>query len=184
MSFEKFGPFAPAFEPEGLSVPGYLELFALNEPRAQVALDLIERALSAGDPRPWVDLLLGDPDWRPHLIGAMAVILDEGRSLDPGCLWAAMDRSSWVSPQLAVTAYLVDGRFAARARERLEGGRASAKLCAALAHLCRKLPSSSGWRDGPLAPDVDDAAGIAQRWHDGLLPQFALRGRKLGPKEA
>ncbi len=47
---------------------------------AQVVIDRIETALGAGDPRPWVVNLFEEDNWRPHLVAAIALLLDDKRS--------------------------------------------------------------------------------------------------------
>jgi hypothetical protein len=104
MALTEFGPFAIAFDRGELKVPGYLELLGLNDNDSQVVIDRIERASATGDPRPWVDALLNDANWRPHLVAAIAFLLDDRDTLDRHLLWKAIDSGSWVTPQLVVTA--------------------------------------------------------------------------------
>jgi hypothetical protein len=118
MSLEaSFGPFARAFEPGELEVPGHLELLHLGIPGAQIVIDRIDRALQCGDSIPWVAALLQDANWRPHLVGAIAMLLQP--SLDHKLLWHAVDGGSWVTPQLVVTAMFVDPMFREQARSRV-----------------------------------------------------------------
>jgi hypothetical protein len=121
MSLEDmFGPFARVFDAGELDVPGHLTLLRLNSPGAQVVIDRIAVALKIGDSQRWVTALLHDVNWRPHLVGAIALIID--RRIDARLLWDAIDRGSWVIPQLVVTAAHVDSRFRERARERVDAG--------------------------------------------------------------
>ncbi len=122
MVLDAFGPFAAVFPQGELDVPGYLELLHLAEPSAQIVLDRIEVALAAGDPRSSLDALFDDPNWRPHLVGAVALVLDGGRHLSTASLWRAVDAGSWVTPQLIVSAYFVDPAFPAHCRLRVERG--------------------------------------------------------------
>jgi hypothetical protein len=115
MSLEaSFGPFAAIFEAGG---PGYLSLLRVREPGAQIVIDGIAKALSCGESAQWVAALLQEANWRPHLVGAVALLLEP--SLDCQLLWQAVDRGSWVTPQLVVTATLVDPTFREQARSRV-----------------------------------------------------------------
>lgn len=58
--------------------------------------------------------------WRPQIVGAVAALLSptvHASWID--ALWVAADGGSWVSPQLAVTAWRLDPQFNVRARERV-----------------------------------------------------------------
>src|SRR5262245_4095528 len=166
MSLEPFGPFTDAF-----SQGGYLELLWLRSGTAQGVIDRIELALVRDGAR-FVDRLFDDPNWRPHLVGAIALILDDGAHLDAKCLWRAIDAGSWVIPQLVVTALMVDPAFPARLIERVENRcsisvpsglsaperhsatgpgssiQRSAKLLASLLSVGAALPSLSSWIAG------------------------------------
>ncbi|WP_437808086.1 hypothetical protein [Sorangium sp. So ce1078] len=120
MALTQFGPFAVVFEKGELTVPGHLELLHLHTPGAQIVIDRVERALSAGDPARWVAALFRDANWRPHLVGAIALLLDQSETLDRDLLWRAIDSGSWVTPQLVVTAVLVDPSFPEKARVRVD----------------------------------------------------------------
>jgi hypothetical protein len=182
VSLEQFGPFADAFTRAGLEVPGYLELLGLQNRGAQVVIDRIEQALVRSGALRFVDPLFDDPNWRPHLVGAIALILDDGEHLDVGSLWRAIDGGSWVIPQLVVTALMVDRDFPTRLVERVESlcpvsvhpglspverhsatGPAntiqrSAKLLASLLSVGAVLPSLSSWipgvREQPTVTDL------------------------------
>lgn len=120
MALTQFGPFAVVLEEGELDVPGYLELLHLHTPGAQIVIDRVERALSAGDPARWVAALFRDANWRPHLVGAIALLLDQSETLDRNLLWCAIDSGSWVTPQLIVTAVFVDPSFPEKARVRVD----------------------------------------------------------------
>jgi len=164
-------PFADAFTQDGLEAPGYMYLLGLGDAATQVVIDRIERAL-AGGAFQFVDGLLDDPNWRPHLVGAIALILDDGDHLDARSLWRAIDAGSWVNPQLVVTALMVDREFPIRLVERVESScpispapglspierhsatgpgntrLRSAKLLASLLSVGTALPSLSSWIAG------------------------------------
>jgi hypothetical protein len=169
VSLEQFGPFAEAFSRDGLRVPGHLELLGLQNRAAQVVIDRIEQALTRDGAFQFVDRLFDSPNWRPHLVGAIALILDDCVHLDTRSLWRAIDAGSWVIPQLVITALMVDRDFPGRLVERVERscpvsvpiglspverhsatgpagtiGR-SAKLLASLLSVGTALPSMASW---------------------------------------
>ena len=115
---DRFGPFAHVFERGELEVSGHLELLGLNSSGVQVVIDRIVVAVAAGDTPRWLTALLHDVNWRPHLVGAIALIVEP--TLDSSLLWYAIDRGSWAIPQLVVVAAHVDPRFRERIRERAD----------------------------------------------------------------
>jgi hypothetical protein len=119
MSLSKFGPFASVFEKGQLAVPGHLELLNLQGPGADVVIDRIQVAIQSEELARWVDALFDDPNWRPHLVGAIAILLDGGAKLTTEPLWHAIDAGSWVTPQLVVTAYFADPLFPEHLVERI-----------------------------------------------------------------
>lgn len=171
VALAKFGPFGAVFPPGKLNGPGHLELLHLERPAAQIVIERIEEALDSGNPTKWVDALFANSDWRPHLVGAIALLLDDGKSLSPDGLWRAADTGSWVVPQLVVTAYFVDRNFPKEARVRIENGcpivlpkslsaverhvstgpgsttQRSAKLPVSLVCVGKRVPSLQTWLD-------------------------------------
>ena len=169
MSLEQFGPFADAFGQRELDVPGYLELLHLANPGVQVVIDRIERAALLDEAPGFVDALFDDPNWRPHLVGAIALVAADGRLGEASALWRAVDAGSWVTPQLVVTALFVDPRFSERLVERMESScpisppaglspieqhsatgpantvQRSAKLLASLLSVGKAVPKLSVW---------------------------------------
>lgn len=119
------GDEAPARVPapfRSLLGPGapYLELLSL---RSDQALRPVRAAL-AGSGRMVADVetLLRTLYWRPQLVGAVASLLLSGPACGglAGEVWAALDRGSWVAPQLVVIALQLDPGFEAQAFQRLE----------------------------------------------------------------
>jgi len=116
--FKWMGLFAPIFD-DG----HYLSFLNLNQPAEAIAA---LRAIVAGD-APGLEanvIAILDPalaGWRPQLIGASAMLLGVTTPATLAALWRALEQPSWVSPQLAVTAYLRAPDFAVRARARIEG---------------------------------------------------------------
>jgi hypothetical protein len=175
MSLSKFGPFAIVFAQGPRLTPGYLELLGLHNEAAQVVLDRLESAVSSVEASGFIDALFDEPNWRPHLVGAMALLIEQDQHFTPVGLWRAVDAGSWVTPQLVVTAYFVDPEFRQRLVERVEAmcpvsvpgsmsplerhsatGPASpvqrsAKLMASLVFVGRRLPSTLPWVDAMCA---------------------------------
>ncbi len=171
MPLSEFGPFETAFARGDLSVPGYLLLLHLDDKPVQVVLSRMRNAMrEAGDPNKYIRRLLQDTDWRPHLVGAVAILLSDQQDLLAD-LWSAFDAGSWVVPQLAATAVLADRDFVQRARTRIKArcpvsmpagmspldrhiasgplnqyGR-SCKALASLLAVTKHIPSQAGWVD-------------------------------------
>jgi hypothetical protein len=67
--------------------------------------------------------LLAENDWRPHLVAAAAILIQKKLpSKVYENLWRAFDKGSWVSPQLAVVAWLRDSNFEVSAKQRIHNG--------------------------------------------------------------
>jgi hypothetical protein len=110
-----FGQFAPLF---GEGTP-YLSFLHLVDP----PVGLLESAIArCGDNlRQELIPLLEYPNWRPQLVAIGAMLVANSRDSLPE-LWAAIDRPSWVAPQLAATASILDTDFEPKAKLRLERG--------------------------------------------------------------
>jgi hypothetical protein len=167
MTYAEFGPFAGILKSAGEPAP--LILLSMRSAEVGAVIDRIEQAMTSEDAVRGVDALFASPDWRPHLLGAVALLLDTGRRFDPSAMWKAIDAGSWVTPQLVTTAYLIDPSFADRLRERIaakcavviapnlsavERHRAtgpatpqqrSAKLLASLVRIGMLAPALAGW---------------------------------------
>lgn len=186
-------PAEPALRPEEVPIPaGYLVfLNPVNgdHARHQVALLLqSNRALGErldGVLAGW----LAERSWRPHLVAAVSLLLAEPTPARRDLLWQAIDRYSWVSPQLVAAASLIDPEFAVQARKRIEAClntplspppegdqltdvTTSPKRLAALLALCER-DSAPPWLAFCLAHpgvasrlvrDVDRGGEIARRW--------------------
>jgi hypothetical protein len=207
----KFGPFASAFEKGDLAVGGYLTLLNMS-PDCQVAMDRVEHAIRESrdvgdgdvDLATWIRRLFDEVNWRPHLVGAIALLLGGGGLSEIGALWRAIDRGSWVGPQLVVTACFRDPDFPSAARARiaarcplLEGAWGNppprqfiAKTLSSLLHVATGFPSLAGWVENVrqeadvvelLREDRDHGGGIASDWMDAVMQEFNRRGRWLVP---
>ncbi len=118
-----FGPFRTALRSEGTKVAGYLMLLGLPRDDAadlHLVIDRIAVALDDPEAPRWVAALLAEMNWRPHLVAAIAYLLDGPSRLPSDSLWSAIDAGSWVVPQLVVTAFFTDRDFASRAALRLD----------------------------------------------------------------
>lgn len=150
------GAFASLFQKGELDVPAYLTLLNLG-PGADVAVARIETALTH-ETAPADRLALFEPiNWRPHLVAGVAILVDVAhgvpvREEDLRALWYAIDRGSWVSPQLLVVAFFGDPDFGSALRERGES----------------KLPHVG--------------AGIARDWKEGIEAIFEKRSARLVPR--
>jgi hypothetical protein len=119
-------PDSPSFE--SLLVPGdgparvlpYLKLLNLVGEGATEAMSAVRSAAeNSPDPTSEIVALFGSIDWRPHLPAAVAIALGYGGESTLPALWSRFDRGSWVTPQLAVVAFLTDANFEAEARRRI-----------------------------------------------------------------
>ena len=121
-----------------------------------MALQRIREILDANaNLTPQIVALLDDYNWRPQLVGAVTMGLGVAGETSRDALWHAFDSGSWVSPRLAVIAFLVDENFEAQARMRMEAG----------------CPNHAPLED---KPQLSDALALA------LPPQPSLRPY-LGP---
>lgn len=170
----EFGPFERILE-------GYLTLLHLDRRASRVIAAIARIVRDAHDSPPYIERMLADPDWRPQLIGAVATLCTPMPSPFVPYLWNAVDRGSWVAPQIAVVLLLVDPRFAEAAKRRVMAGctviepsirsrllrhvmtgpaptpERSAKNLSALLGLLALLPHEESWtRAAMTRPDLRD----------------------------
>jgi hypothetical protein len=179
--------------------PAPLVLLSMRSGEAGAVIDRISGALSAKDSARGVDSMLAGADWRPHLVAAVALILDAGRRLDPTPLWAAIDAGSWVTPQLVATAYLIDASFPDRLRARVEAGcpievpsnlspaerhratgpataeQRSAKLLASLLNIGMLVPGLAAWLKSAANSPQLAAVRSADRDNSGNIAENWLK---------
>lgn len=203
MSLEAlYGPFASVFEKGELEVPGHLELLHLAQPGAQIVIDRIAVVLRHAESSRWATALLHDRNWRPHLVGAIALLLEP--SLGPELLWHAIDEGSWVTPQLVATAMFLDTTFREQVRRRaaalcpvgVHAGTSAGKLVhspkmmASLIAASAELPDLAVWREACLRDErvqkllAEDASWdrsdrITTTWLAAVRASFLVRGRTL-----
>jgi hypothetical protein len=174
MPHRSFGIFEPLF---GDGAP-YLSLLHLsNKGAKEIVSQVVSLARSSTNPYEEIGALFDDRNWRPHLVGAVALADLDYDASSFVKLWRAIDTGSWVTPQLTVAAFLRDTNFVLHAQTRLEnfcpidttllfsttplerhfaaglaGGRhRSAKMAAALIHLLRLMQQIPDW----LAPTLE-----------------------------
>ena len=105
------------------SAHGYLALLNLSSDDVSEAVELVRDCWGkASDPYADIGRMLADPNWRPHLVAAVAVIVSGYHADVVNRLWLRLDSGSWVTPQIGAALFLIDPDFAARARVRLEAG--------------------------------------------------------------
>jgi hypothetical protein len=98
----------------------YLKLLHLDGSEA-VSL-VMKCCASVSNPYEDICRLLRQINWRSHLVAAVALATLPGSTEANYELWNAIDKGSWVTPQLAAVAFLRDPMFACRARVRLRSG--------------------------------------------------------------
>jgi O-acetyl-ADP-ribose deacetylase (regulator of RNase III) len=109
----------PSFDPV-LENPGtlYLSLLNLGADAAET-IELI-RNIAGRSPDPDTEITaLFQGGWRLELIAGIAVLTGAATPATLKGLWQAIDRGSWVSPQLVVIASLLDPCFVDQAKRRL-----------------------------------------------------------------
>ncbi len=111
-----FGVFSSLFDPE----PRYMDFLNLDPRQSKLAVSrVVECCHSSSDPFLDIACLLDEENWRPHPVAAVALsVLGYNRAAFTK-LWAAFDTGSWVTPQLAVVAYLRDPDFSEQAKVRV-----------------------------------------------------------------
>ncbi|MFN8612804.1 MAG: macro domain-containing protein [Vulcanimicrobiota bacterium] len=98
----------------------YMDLLNIGPSCAGLIERIGEMATNAADLEAEFGELLNN-GWRPALVACAALF---GKCSEPLLeqLWEALDRGSWVAPQMAATLYLLDPNFTAKARRRLLAG--------------------------------------------------------------
>src|SRR6266446_2089749 len=100
-----FGVFSSLFDPE----PRYMDFLNLDPRQSKLAVSrVVECCHSSSDPFLDIACLLDEENWRPHLVAAVALSVLGYNRVAFTKLWNAFDAGSWVTPQLAVVAYLCD----------------------------------------------------------------------------
>lgn len=115
------GPFRVYFAPLGDIKNPYLKLLNPSRPEGQsVMRHLVEYVHGGPELEDEVLVLLDGANWRPHIVGACAVMAGVRGPRVVDRLWDRIDGASWVSPQLAVAAEAADPGYADEVHRRLE----------------------------------------------------------------
>lgn len=153
---------------------------ASSIPAMTVVRDIVRSSQTAESE---VDAMLFSPDWQAHLVASVAIGLGAASGKTLAALWRAFDRGSFVSPQLAALASLVDDDFDAKARQRLTKGcpipsNGDPKGLPALLALSLEGQGRSAWAGEfstrfsvrlMLARDPDKGGRVATEWRAGFL---------------
>ena len=194
-----FGIFSPLFEASA----DYLALLHLDAPEAHRAVaKVVEQCHESSACHEDIGRLFNQPNWRPHLVGAVAISAIPFDLKSCSKLWEAFDGGSWVAPQLAVAAFIRDPTFVDQAGARIRSrcpmnesrnlgvtrielhdaaGPArvthrSAKAAASLVHLAGLLPFRPDWLDTELSkPDLIDLLAADIDHADKITQQWFAR---------
>lgn len=150
MSFPSLG--------ECLSNNVYLHLMSFAS--AETARAVERCAWAATDFDGEVVSAITQENWRPTMVGCAAALLATHRLFSRDRIidatWSTLLRGSWASPQLAVTAFLLDPSFTKRAQEIVfDTATKNTKRLAAVGALL-----------GMPFDDIDRGDQIALRWRD------------------
>jgi hypothetical protein len=140
--------------------------------------------------------LLDSPNWRLHLIAAAGLLLRGPAPATIDALWSRIEIGSWVVARLVATAFLLDDRFAERARAWIEerygppapprGGIGgvwnvfSAQTATSLLALLQQLPENESWiAEWEVRPTVaaaladgGEAGRTALDWRDAISAEI------------
>jgi hypothetical protein len=186
--------FTPLFDrSETMPVPPYLILLgSLDRPEAPMAIQAVSDAMQASSNLTTeIVALFAEANWRPHIVGAVALLLGAANTETVRALWLALDSGSWTSPQLAVVASRCDPNFEREARHRILAGcpinrerladldwatrhsaagpgsftHQSGKILSALITLCRDRPTCRPWLERRL--EDEDTQQLLKADYDG-----------------
>lgn len=192
-------PLVAALDPgaDPLARPAHLALLDLRS-SAEVQeiftrlAPLVEGAESEGE----IAALLDSPDWRLHLIAAAGLLLHGPSPGTLDALWERIEVGSWVAARLAAVSFLLDDRFAGKAKAWIEarygppapprGGVNgiwnvfSGQTATALLALLQQLPETESWlADWEGRPTIAEAlaeGGEAGRtaldWRDRISAEI------------
>lgn len=173
-----FGAFAPVFE----SAHGYLALLNLAGDDAAARVRLVKDCCSAPSAAVDVEMLIGEPDWRPNLVAVVAAFFLPPWSRNLDSFWKRLDSATWVSPQIAVGLSIIDPDFSEQCRVRLGRFDRCAKAANALSWLAARIEPTPAWlppvmnsqeHKTLIASDVDEGDLIAADWHGRITAILA-----------
>ncbi len=154
MAQKRFGIFSPIFESGD-----YLSLLNLDSNEAVTAVFAVVKCCrSSKTPHHEIVGLLDDANWRRHIVAAVAVSALNYEPASMIKIWATFDSGSWVTPQLAVSAFLRDPNFSELAKARI----------------LARCPLESSRLDSMTPLERHIAAGPA-----GMLPRSAKAAAEL-----
>lgn len=112
-----FPTFSPIFQ-EGTLYLCFLHFESFDLPQAVTFVrDACERSKNVSGE---IKSLFADAGWREHLVAGAALLVQKSLNREMADnLWCAFDKGSWVSPQLAVIAFLRVPEFARNAKRRI-----------------------------------------------------------------
>jgi hypothetical protein len=87
-------------------------------------------------------------DWRTNLVGCGVMLLGGATPALIDGLWGRLYRGSWIAPQLAVTAYLLDRSFQGKGLELIADNPERSKSTLSVGHLLQRT-------DAPLTPELN-----------------------------
>ncbi len=177
--------------------PAHLTLLDLA-PSAEVQAILSRLAPLAVDAEGEADLvaLLDSPNWRLHLIAAAGLLVRGPAPATLAALWDRIELGSWVVARLAATAFLLDERFAERAKSWIEarygppspprGGIGgiwnvfAGQTAASLLALLQQLPETESWlAEWEARPNLaavlkesGEAGSTALDWRDAISAEI------------
>lgn len=174
--------FVEADEDEGLELKvGYLE-FLWMQPGAAVEVERLQALVNSHPPEEVerdLCFLLDAHGWRPHLVACIALLCGRTTPRTLWYLWRAIQANSWVSPQLVVTASLVDPEFSDKALWVLPSAHLDSKAAGALAAMLadRLDPEEDQPEEVAVGLELgetnsDDPAHIARTWKQSVLQAF------------
>lgn len=149
----------------------YVDLMNMANSEALARCEALVRA--SEDPRCEAYLLLESADWRRKMVGVIWLLYHGTDRASRTLLWKAAD-GSWVSPQAAAVAFVLDRLFRTAAEDRLRAARAAgrplSKALGALAGLYLRLsdgqPGLKQWlrTEAVYTPEGEWARGFGVAW--------------------
>src|SRR6185503_20140689 len=85
----------------------------------QAVADVRDAARSTPDVTRALVAMLSEDDWRAHLVAGVAALAPPADGAVVDAAWTAIDRGSWITPQLAVALFFIDPQFPGRAASRI-----------------------------------------------------------------
>ena len=182
--------------------PGYLSLLNLGT-SAGTTLDRIIELNQTDESHSYAKRFLKSHNWRYNLLACTILLTENSKSLSGEFIWSAIDKGSWVTPQLIVTASLLNPDFQEQALKRLDINFSmnSTSLFMKLfkfpenqKHLYAKLINSifAVIEDQKVASlaninslseirklDLDNSGEIASNWKENIIKLLDERGIKF-----